>query len=357
MNNSKTTVAVLFGGQSSEYEVSLSSASGVLDNIDTEKFNVLTVGITREGRFFLYTGDKKNIADDTWHKEAERLLPLSADPGNKCFMSVKDGKAVSVSPDVLLPMVHGKHCEDGTLQGLAELTGIPCVGCDCTSSAACMDKAFTKAIVSAETDIRQAESVTVRRDDVNDDTIEKIRESCEKKLGYPMFVKPARAGSSVGVSKVYTADEFAGAVKKALREDSKLLVEEAIKGREIEVAVLEENGSYTVAHAAEIDKGGADFYDYETKYISDVSSFYLPARITDEEMRTVRENALTVFRTLDCRGLARVDFFITDDGGELVFNEINTLPGFTPISMYPKMMINEGISYRELITRLIESAL
>lgn len=356
MNTEKTTVAVLFGGQSSEYEVSLSSASGVLDNIDTEKFTVLTVGITREGRFFLYTGDRKNIADDTWHKDAEHLLPLAADPGNKRFTAVKDGRTIAVTPAAVLPMVHGKHCEDGTLQGLFELVGVPFVGCDCTSSAVCMDKAFTKAVVKTETDIRQAESVTLRAADVNDETIERIREKCEKKLGYPMFVKPARAGSSVGVSKVYDSGSFAGAVTKALREDSKILVEEAIKGREIEVAVLEENGKYTVAHAAEIDKGGADFYDYETKYISDVSSYYLPARITDEEMKTVRENALTIFKTLDCRGLSRVDFFITD-GGELVFNEINTLPGFTPISMYPKMMINEGISYKEVITRLIESAL
>jgi len=186
--------------------------------------------------------------------------------------------------------------------------------------------------------------------------IEAIREKAEKKLGYPMFVKPSRAGSSVGVSKVKSADGFDRALLTALGEDDKVLIEEAIVGVEVEVAVLEEKGRYTVAHPAEIDSGSAEFYDYETKYVSDASSFYLPARLSAEKQDEVRGYAQAIFKALDCRGYARVDFFYTPEG-EFVFNEINTLPGFTPISMYPKMMINEGISYGELLDRLIEAAL
>ena len=181
-------------------------------------------------------------------------------------------------------------------------------------------------------------------------------EKAEKKLGYPMFVKPSRAGSSVGVSKVKSADGFDRALLTALGEDDKVLIEEAILGVEVEVAVLEEKGRYTVAHPAEIDSGSAEFYDYETKYVSDASSFYLPARLSAEKQDEVRGYAQAIFKALDCRGYARVDFFYTPEG-EFVFNEINTLPGFTPISMYPKMMINEGISYGELLDRLIKAAL
>ena len=174
-------------------------------------------------------------------------------------------------------------------------------------------------------------------------------------LGYPVFVKPARAGSSVGVAKVKTAEKFSEALFAALREDSKVLIEESISGPEIEVAVLEEDGRYTVAHPAEIDKGSAEFYDYETKYISDASSYYLPARLPEDKMREVMWYAEVIFKALDCRAFSRVDFFYTPEG-EFVFNEINTLPGFTPISMYPKMMINEGIPYEKILERLIETA-
>jgi len=349
------TVLLLFGGRSSEYDVSLSSASGALENIDKTKYNVLCGGITREGRFFLYEGDAAAIKNDTWHKGEVSPLSLDLSTGK---LSVTRGDAVEeLSVDVVLPMIHGKFCEDGTLQGMFAVVGIPVVGCDCQSSAVSMDKAATKAIVSYETGIRQAAAVVAKAGEIVSELDRvALREKCEAAFGYPMFIKPSRAGSSVGTSKVKNADAFIPALEKAFAEDSKVLIEECIVGCEIEVAVLEEHGKYTVAHPAEIDLGSSEFYDYETKYISDASSYYLPARLSEEKQNEVRGLAERIFRALDCRGFSRVDFFHTTSG-EFIFNEINTLPGFTPISMYPKMMVNEGISYSELLTRLIESAL
>lgn len=348
-------IILLFGGRSSEYEVSLSSATGAYNNIDKSKFSVHLVGITRDGRFFYYAGDPANIAKDEWQNDEK--YPLSLDLSDGTISYSKNGTTVHVAVDAVLPMIHGKFCEDGTLQGLFAVADIPVVGCDCQSSAVCMDKAVTKMIVAAETNVRQAKAVVVRAADAkSDEAIDSIRARAEAEFGYPMFVKPSRAGSSVGVTKVKSAENFAKAVRDALAEDSKVLIEECITGVEIEVAVLEENGKYTTAHPAEIDKGSAEFYDYETKYISDASSFYLPARLSEEKQNEVRAYAEAIFKALDCSGFSRVDFFCTPEG-EFVFNEINTLPGFTPISMYPKMMINEGISYGELISRLIEAVL
>ncbi|MBE6540920.1 MAG: D-alanine--D-alanine ligase [Ruminococcaceae bacterium] len=348
------TVILLFGGKSSEYEVSLSSATAAYNNIDKEKFNVITVGISREGRFYLYNDDPAMIAADSWMNGVK--YPLSVDLAEGCLTYERDGKVEKINADAVLPMIHGKFCEDGTLQGMFAVAGIPIVGCDCQSSAVCMDKAVTKAIIDNQTGIRQAKAVVVRQSDVkNPADADAIREKCEREIGYPMFVKPARAGSSVGVTKVKSAEKFAEALMAALDEDSKVLIEESILGPEIEVAVLEESGVYTVAHPAEIDKGSAEFYDYETKYISDASSFYLPARLSEEKMCEVMGYAETIFKALDCRAFSRVDFFYTPEG-EFVFNEINTLPGFTPISMYPKMMMNEGIAYSEILERLISTA-
>lgn len=351
----KKNVVLLFGGRSSEYEVSLSSASGALENIDTEKYDVTTIGITREGSFYLYEGGVSLIREDRWLGEG-RVYPVTLDLARGVFAADIGGVIREIKPDAVLPMVHGKNCEDGKLQGMFALAGIKVAGCGCTSSAICMDKEFTKAIIRDRTDIPQAKAVVIKAEDYNSgDTVLRYRERCEAELGYPMFVKPANAGSSVGVSKVKSAADFEKAVTKAFHEDEKLLVEECIVGREVEVAVLEEGGKYYAAHPAEIDPGSSEFYDYETKYISDASSFYLPARVTEEEQDRVRAHAIEIFKTLGCRGLSRVDFFCVG-GGKFVFNEINTLPGFTPISMYSKMMINDGISYTELLSRLIEGA-
>ena len=350
----KKNVVLLFGGRSSEYEVSLSSSSGALENIDIEKYDVTKIGITREGGFYLYEGDVSLISEDRWFEEG-KTYPVSLDLAKGVFTADVNGVKREIKPHAVLPMIHGKNCEDGKLQGMLALAGIKVAGCGCTSSAVCMDKEFTKAIIRDQTDIPQAKAVIIRSEDYNAGTAESFRERCEAELGYPMFVKPANAGSSVGVTKVKSAADFEKAVLNSLHEDEKILVEECIVGCEVEVAVLEEGGKYYAAHPAEIDSGSSEFYDYETKYISDVSSFYLPARVTEEEQDKVRAYAVEIFKTLGCRGLSRVDFFYVG-GGKFVFNEINTLPGFTPISMYPKMMINDGISYTELLSRLIEGA-
>jgi len=350
------TVAVLFGGKSSEYEVSLSSAYGALTNINTEKYNIVKLGITREGQFWYYCDSNEKIADGTW-TDGEKY-PVSLDLTGGGLIVFRDGNAEHIHVDRVLPMIHGKFCEDGTMQGMFAVAGISVAGCDCASSAVCMDKAITKAIVDAETGIRQAWTIVADaadcpvKEDEETPEIADLRRRCERKFGYPMFVKPSRAGSSVGASKVKTAAAFNKAMYVAFAEDTKVLVEECIGGPELEVAVLEENGKYTVAGPAEIDVGSSEFYDYETKYVSDASSYYLPARLSEEKQQEVRDKALAIFKALDCRGYSRVDFFLRKNG-EFVFNEINTLPGFTPISMYPKMMIHHGISYAEIIDRLI----
>ena len=349
------TILLLFGGKSSEYEVSLSSATGAYENIDKQKYDVRLAGITREGRIYLYEDDPAKIRTDEW--TSGKKYPLAVDFSDGTLLIEREGSTEHIHVDAVLPMIHGKFCEDGTMQGLFAVAGIPIVGCDSQSSAVCMDKAVTKSIIASEVGIRLAKDIVVKAADVKSDAdIERLRSAAEEKFGYPMFIKPSRAGSSVGVNKVKSADTFAYALKKAFNEDTKVLIEEAITGREIEVAVLEEHGKYTVAHPAEIDVGSSEFYDYETKYISDASSFYLPARLPEEKQDEVRGFAESIFKALDCRGFARVDFFCTKDG-EFIFNEINTLPGFTPISMYPKMMVNDGFSYAELIDRLIGSAL
>ena len=287
------TILLLFGGKSSEYEVSLSSATGAYQNIDRRKYNVLLCGITKkDGRFWLYEDDPAKIADGTWTDG--RKVPLSVDLSDGSLSVDRDGVIEHLRPDAVLPMIHGKYCEDGTLQGLFAVAGIPVVGCDCQSSAVCMDKAVTKAIVAIETGLKTARGIVVKAENAGTQAeIDAVRRAAEEAFGYPMFVKPARAGSSVGVNKVKKPEDFAHALALAFAEDTKILVEEAVNGREIEVAVLEEHGRYTVAHPAEIDCGSSEFYDYETKSISDASSFYLPARISPEKQEEVRKLPMT----------------------------------------------------------------
>ncbi len=344
------TICVLFGGRSSEYDVSLSSAFAVLSNIDRTAYDLLVIGITREGRWFRFDGDLEAIRSGHWCDDTSALPTVALDLSDgtvRCKDSA--GVVTRIHCDAVFPVLHGKFGEDGTIQGLFAVAGVPVVGCGCTSSGLCMDKAFTKSVIAQDTGIRQAKAVIGRTTDSPD----ALRKKCEEAFGYPMFVKPSAAGSSVGVSKVRTAAEFAPALAKALAEDSKVLIEEAIVGSEVEVAIFENHGEIFAATPAEIDVGSSDFYDYDTKYVSDVSSYYLPARFAPEEIAQVQEYAKRIFRALDCKVYARVDFFHTKDG--FVFNEINTIPGFTPISMYPKMMMHSGMSYAELIDRMLEA--
>lgn len=352
----KTKLCILFGGRSSEHEVSLSSAFGVLSNLDPEKYDVTKIGITKEGKWYLFDGDIAKIKDGTWCNTPDSLSSVYIDPApnsaNLVIVS-PDGKITEKRVvDVVFPVLHGAFGEDGTLQGLLSLAGIKYVGPKSTSSGVCMDKAFTKQIV-ADLGIRQADAVIITKAKWESDPQGIIDKTVS--LGYPVFVKPSRAGSSVGVSKVKKTEDLSSAVEKALKEDSKVLVEEYIKGRETEVAVMETEGNIIASVPGEIDPG-VEFYDYETKYVNDTASYYIPARLTDKQTEYIKNAAVEIFAALDCKGLSRVDFF-TCDNGEIVFNEINTLPGFTPISMYPKLFMHTGITYGDVVDKLIESAL
>ena len=349
----KIKLCVLFGGRSSEYEVSLKSAYSVLSNADREKYDILPVGITKEGEWYFFEGDYESVPDGSWCADTSAMKRIVLDLAYKKFCLINETGVCDFPVDVVFPVLHGSYGEDGTVQGMLSLAEIPFVGCGSASGAVCMDKLFTKQIVRT-TGVRQAECVILYRDSWESDA-QMLADRAEEELGYPMFVKPARAGSSVGVSKARNRDELMAAAEIAFREDSKVLVEEAIDGREIEVAVLNEGNAYTVSDCAEIVTG-ADFYDYEAKYRSSASGYHIPARLPEDVRQQVRRFAEIIFRALDCRGLSRVDFFV-NDRGDIVFNEINTLPGFTNISMYPKLMMHTGMSYPELVDRLVSSAM
>lgn len=354
-NNKKIRLAVLFGGKSSEYEVSLQSAYALLTCADAEKYDIFPIGITKDGLWLYYTGDWEAVRLGTWCEHPEEMDRVTMDltPAARSFLlhSTHSNEIRRLPVDVVFPMLHGAYGEDGKIQGMLACADIPFVGCESAASAVCMDKAITKALINT-TGVRQADCLILRS---GEQSPAEAAEAVESRLSYPVFVKPARAGSSVGVAKARNRSELEAAMQIAFQEDAKILVEETIVGREIEVAVLEENGHYTVSDCAEIDSG-ADFYDYEAKYISNTSRYYIPARLSESLRNEVRRQAEIIFRTLECRTLSRVDFFVQEDGG-IVFNEINTLPGFTSISMYPKLMMATGLSFAQLIDRLIAAVL
>ena len=347
------TVLVLFGGVSPEHAVSLVSAEAVLRNMNKENRRILPVGITLEGKWVLFGGsDYKDIAEDKWEQNpGNRTAFLSPERGaGLCIVGESGIETVPV--DVIFPVLHGENGEDGSIQGLFQLSGIPYVGCHVCAAAASMDKSVTK-LIAATTGVRQANWLTLRRAEFRKDAAEMCRRIMEN-IAFPVFIKPCSTGSSVGVSKVKTEAELMPALENAFKYDKKILAEEFINGREIEVAVLG-NDSPKAATAGEID-AGAEFYDYETKYVTSTSQAFIPARIDADTMTAVREWAVKIFTALGCAGLSRVDFFVTRDTNEIVFNEINTLPGFTPISMYPKMWAAEGLPFAELLDRVIALA-
>ena len=351
----KKTVLCLFGGKSTEYKVSLRSVCTVLDALDTEKYNIVRVGMTEDGVWYHYTGTNEQILADTWHTDAAHLrrAMLSCSYGDRAlYVSGNDeGVFEKITIDVVLPVVHGAYCEDGTLQGLLSMTGIPYVGPHTAASAVSMDKVFTKLILN-NFGIPQAKCAVLTRSRINASP-EVCCDEAEAVSAYPLFVKPANAGSSIGVSK---ADDRAGllaALRLAASFDDKVLVEECIIGREVECAVLG-NENPQAAIPGEIN-AGADFYDYDAKYITDTSSDYIPARISDRALEAVRDYAVRIYEILGCKGLSRVDFFVTANE-DIIFNEINTLPGFTSISMYPKLWNHMGKSTTELLDDLIALA-
>lgn len=354
MNKSaKLSLAVIFGGVSSEHEVSRMSVTSILENLSNERYEVHMVGITKEGRWLLYTGPVEDILSGAWEQGPVTPAFLSPDPSVHGLVALRDGKAETIHVDVIFPALHGKNGEDGTIQGLFQLSGIPYVGCDTESSAICMDKAVTHSLLSSA-DIEQAHYLWFYADrfDAAPDT---IKNKIQARLDFPVFVKPSNAGSSVGVSKVERFEDLDQAIRKAAREDKKVVVEEGITGQEVEVAVLG-NRDCDASLVGEIG-ASAQFYDYDDKYINGTSQLYIPARIPEEVSEKIRQTAVRAYRLLGCSGLARVDFFVTAGDNRVILNEINTLPGFTSISMYPKLWMAMGLSYGELLDKLIELAL
>jgi D-alanine-D-alanine ligase len=362
----KPRVAVVFGGRSSEHGVSVVTAASVLRAIDREKYDVLPIGITTEGRWALTADAPERMAiadrrmpsvEQVTDHEGSVLLPV--DPGTREVVYTETGavpKALG-EVDVVFPLLHGPYGEDGTLQGLLELSGVPYVGAGVLASAVGMDKEYMKRVFSSfglavgpYTVIRPREweqdAETVRR---------RIGEFADEH-GWPLFVKPARAGSSFGISKVDGPEGLAAAVDEARRHDPKVLVEALLRGREIECGVLEFEDGPRASVPAEIPPATAHaFYDFEAKYI-DSAEGLVPAPLTEEQTAEVRRLAVEAFEAASCEGLVRADFFLLDSG-EFVINEINTMPGFTPISMYPRMWQESGVSYPELVDRLIQAAL
>lgn len=354
MNKSaKLSLAVIFGGVSSEHEVSRMSVTSILENLSNERYEVHMVGITKEGRWLLYTGPVEDILSGAWEQGPVTPAFLSPDPSVHGLVALRDGKAETIHVDVIFPALHGKNGEDGTIQGLFQPSGIPYVGCDTESSAICMDKAVTHSLLSSA-DIEQAHYLWFYADrfDAAPDT---IKNKIQARLDFPVFVKPSNAGSSVGVSKVERFEDLDQAIRKAAREDKKVVVEEGITGQEVEVAVLG-NRDCDASIVGEIG-ASAQFYDYDDKYINGTSQLYIPARIPQEVSEKIRQTAVRAYRLLGCSGLARVDFFVTAGDNRVILNEINTLPGFTSISMYPKLWMAMGLSYGELLDKLIELAL
>ena len=350
----KLSVCILFGGMSPEHEVSLRSAESVLNNIDKEKYNLFPVGITKNGDWILYTGtDYSLLPAGEWERWPENRRAAISPVRGQGLLSFEGDCVVRERIDVVFPVLHGENGEDGAMQGLLQLAGIPYVGPHVAASAVSMDKTLTK-LVMDQANIPQAAWQLVRASELVESKLDRILDSLEQRFDYPMFVKPAGTGSSVGVSKASDRNALAHALISAGRYDEKILVEEFIDGREIEVAVMG-NDSPVASVAGEIDSG-AEFYDYEAKYITDTSTTYIPARITEEVEEQVRDYAVQVYKAIGCQGLSRVDFFVTRKDNRVVFNEINTLPGFTSISMYPKMFAASGIPYTDLIDRLLELA-
>ena len=350
---SKITVGILFGGVSSEHEVSCLSAASIIPNVPEDKYELVTVGITKDGRWLRYEGDVDLIANGKWSESSScRPCIISPDRGVHGFVQFNpDGTSENIKIDVVFPVLHGKNGEDGAMQGLLQIAGIPFVGCGLLASGICMDKAVTNMLLD-HGGIRRAEwKYMIKEERKNFET---FADSCEKDLGYPMFVKPANAGSSVGVSKAKNRKELEAAVDEAFRHDYKILVEREIKGQELECAVL--GNSDPIASVVGEIAPEADFYDYEAKYITGTSALYIPARIDEKTSNEIRETAVRAYKLLGCAGLSRVDFLYEKATGLVYLNELNTIPGFTSISMYPKLFDACGIRYPDLIGRLIDLA-
>lgn len=350
----KIRVGVIFGGRSGEHEVSLTSAHSVLEYLDPDKYEIVPIGISKEGRWLLGTRPNAQQAQLEHKTVPVSLLPDPNAQGLVALSGESMLKRIDGQLDVIFPVLHGTYGEDGTVQGLLELADIPYVGAGVAASAVGMDKALMKSVFAAHGLPQLPYLVVKRRDwETHPDVIEA---EVRKKLGFPCFVKPANLGSSVGISKVHNGEELAPAMDLACSFDRKVVIEQSAPPcREIECAVLG-NDEPEASVLGEIVPS-REFYDYEAKYIDNASELIIPARVSDKTAAAVREMAVAAFRAIDCAGMARVDFFVAKDDETIYLNEINTIPGFTPISMYPKLWDASGVSYPELLDRLIQLAI
>lgn len=350
----KKTMAVIFGGCSPEYEVSLKSAHTVLESLDESKYNVLRVGITRQGEWYIYSGGIEKIADNTWHEDLCNLkkaaLSLSRSAGG--LIELESGRLIRL--DAVFPVLHGKNGEDGTVQGAFELAGIPVVGCGTLASALCMDKHRAHTVVSA-CGIAVPESVVFSRAGMKA-ALKTLMERLDmplsgKLLSFPLFVKPLKAGSSFGITRVCSENELRSAVEGAFEYDDEVVIEQAVEGFEVGCAVLGTD-ELTVGRVDEIELSDG-FFDFEEKYTLKSSKIHVPARIDPADEKRIQETAVKIYRALGCSGFARVDMFLTPRGG-IVFNEVNTIPGFTAHSRYPNMMRAAGIELQDVVERLVK---
>lgn len=347
---SKIKLAVIFGGKSSEYSVSLHSAESLLEHCSLDKYDLVLIGITQAGKWLFYpSNDYSAIAHDTWHQNPNCKEVVLSPSSNRGFL-VLDQEIKELAVDVVFPCLHGKNGEDGTMQGLLKLSGIPYVGCDHLASAVTMDKEFTH-ILAENAGILCAPYLCLYEE--NHDDLASMYQKSTKKLGLPIFIKPANAGSSYGISKINNEEDFIQGVHHAFKHDHKVLLETTIEGFEIGCAVMG-NDELFVGECDEIDTK-KDFFDFEAKYALDNTQIYCPARITKETSDRAKEIAKSVYRTLNCSGMTRVDMFVTPTN-EIVFNEANTIPGFTATSRYPSMMKAAGLSFEEVIDRLVNLA-
>ncbi|MEL7603827.1 MAG: D-alanine--D-serine ligase VanG [Bacillota bacterium] len=341
-------MAVLFGGCSPEYRVSLQSAYAVIGHMDTKKYTPVLIGISPEGDWYRFDGDIEKIAADTWRNDAD-CLPAAISPnrGAHALLVFHKDRVETIPLDAAFPVLHGKNGEDGTVQGLFELAGIPLVGCGTLASALCMDKDRAHKLAYAAGVAVPAAVKLKRHMDAG------IALAQAENLGLPLFVKPVRAGSSYGITKVTCPYELPEAVRLAFEYDDEVIIEEAVTGFEVGCAVMG-NEALTVGAVDEIELSDG-FFDFTEKYTLKTSAIHVPARIPKAKAEEIKRAARTVYRALGCCGLARVDLFLREDG-KILFNEVNTIPGFTPHSRYPSMMKAVGVSFEELISRVIELA-
>ena len=348
-NKKRLRVGILFGGRSGEHEVSLASAASVIRSLDPEKYEAVPIGITKEGHWLVGNAAQKMLPEVL--KGGQRVI-MAADPTDAALIPL-DRSGGGQRIDVIFPVMHGTYGEDGTIQGLLDLAGVPFVGAGVLGSAIGMDKDVSKRLLQVAK-IPVVPWIALQRADWERDPKES-QKLVEKKFRYPVFVKPATLGSSVGMTKVHSREELASALNLAAEFATKILVEKCIVGREIEVSVLG-NHDPKASIPGEIVPH-REFYDYAAKYLEEGSQILIPAKLKPTQVKTIQKYAVEAFRALELSGMARVDFFLEKKGGKIYFNEVNTIPGFTSISMYPKMWEASGIPFRELIDKLIELAL